>query len=62
MDLRGQLKSLMEMGVSLSKIAEPLHRSTISKYVSGERTLSEKNEEIIKEKLKLFKEKINNIL
>ena len=62
MDLRGQLKALMEMGVSLSKIAEPLHRSTISKYVSGERTLSEKNEEIIKEKLKLFKEKINNIL
>ena len=62
MDLRGQLKSLMEIGVSLSKIAEPLHRSTISKYVSGERTLSEKNEEIIKEKLKLFKEKINNIL
>lgn len=59
MDLRGQLKSLMEMGVS---IAEPLHRSTISKYVFGERTLSEKNEEIIKEKLKLFKEKINNIL
>lgn len=52
----------MEMGVSLSKIAEPLHRSTISKYVSGERTLSEKNEEIIKDKLKLFKEKINNIL
>ena len=62
MDLRGQLKTLMEIGVSLSKIAEPLHRSTISKYVSGERTLSEKNEEIIKEKLKLFKEKINNIL
>lgn len=62
MDLRGQLKSLMEIGVSLSKIAEPLHRSTISKYVSGERTLSEKNEEIIKEKLRLFKEKINNIL
>ena len=62
MDLRGQLKSLMGMGVSLSKIAEPLHRSTISKYVSGERTLSEKNEEIIKEKLKLFKKKINNIL
>lgn len=62
MDLRGQLKSLMEMGVSLSKIAEPLHRSTISKYVSGERTLSEKNEEIIKEKLRLFKEQINNIL
>ena len=62
MDLRGQLKVLMEMGVSLSKIAEPLHRSTISKYVSGERTLSEKNEEIIKEKLRLFKEKINNIL
>ena len=62
MDLRGQLKALMEMGVSLSKIAEPLHRSTISKYVSGERTLSEKNEEIIKEKLKLFKEQINNIL
>lgn len=62
MDLRGQLKALMEMGVSLSKIAEPLHRSTISKYVSGEKTLSEKNEEIIKEKLKLFKEQINNIL
>ena len=62
MDLRGQLKALMEMGVSLSKIAEPLHRSTISKYVSGEKTLSEKNEEIIKGKLKLFKEQINNIL
>ena len=62
MDLRGQLKILMEMGVSLSKIAEPLHRSTISKYVSGEKTLSEKNEEIIKGKLKLFKEQINNIL
>lgn len=62
MDLREQLKILMEMGVSLSKIAEPLHRSTISKYVSGEKTLSEKNEEIIKGKLKLFKEQINNIL
>lgn len=62
MDTREKLKALVELGVSAAKIGEPLHRSTISKWLKGERNLSFENEEMIKQALLNFKEQVNKIL
>ena len=57
-----KLKALVQLGVSAAKIGEPLHRSTISKWLNGERNLSLKNEELIEQALFDFKQKVNEIL
>lgn len=62
MNTREKLKALVELGVSAAKIGEPLHRSTISKWLKGERNLSFENEEMIKQALSNFKEQVNKIL
>ena len=62
MSTREKLKALVELGVSAAKIGEPLHRSTISKWLKGERNLSFENEEMIKQALSNFKEQVNKIL
>ena len=59
---REKLKALVQLGVSAAKIGEPLHRSTISKWLNGERNLSLKNEELIEQALFDFKQKVNEIL
>ena len=59
---REKLKALVQLGVSAAKIGEPLHRSTISKWLNGERNLSFKNEELIEQALFDFKQKVNEIL
>lgn len=62
MDTREKLKALTELGVSAAKIGEPLHRSTISKWLNGTGGLSLESEQMIERALKDFKEKVNKIL
>ncbi|MBO5142334.1 MAG: helix-turn-helix transcriptional regulator [Clostridia bacterium] len=59
---REKLKALVQLGVSAAKIGEPLHRSTISKWLNGERNLSLENEELIEQAFFNFKQKVNEIL
>lgn len=62
MDTREKLKALVELGVSAARLGEPLHRSTISKWLNGSRNLSFENEELIKLSLENFKQQVNEIL
>lgn len=62
MTSREKLNALVQLGVSAAKIGEPLHRSTISKWLKGERNLSQENEELIERALFNFKQKVNEIL
>ena len=62
MDTREKLKALVELGVSAAKLGEPLHRSTISKWLNGDRNLSFENEKMIERALLNFKEQVNKIL
>lgn len=62
MDTREKLRALTELGVSAAKIGEPLHRSTISKWLNGTGGLSLDSEKMIEKSLKEFKEKVNKIL
>lgn len=62
MDTREKLKALVELGVSAAKLGEPLHRSTISKWLNGDRNLSFENEKMIEQALLNFKEQVNKIL
>jgi hypothetical protein len=62
MDTREKFKALVELGVSAAKLGEPLHRSTISKWLSGSRNLSFENEGLIKLSLENFKQQVNEIL
>lgn len=62
MNTREKLKALVELGVSAAKLGEPLHRSTISKWLNGNRNLSFENEKMIEQALLNFKEQVNKIL
>ena len=62
MTIKEKMIALMELGVSVSKISSPIHKTTISKWMNGERELTEKNKKIIEEKLQAFKEEVNKIL
>ena len=62
MDTREKLKALVELGVSAAKLGEPLHRSTISKWLNGDRNLYKKKEKMIEQALLNFKEQVNKIL
>jgi len=62
MNTREKLKALVELGVSAAKLGEPLHRSTISKWLNGDRNLSFENEKMIEQALLNFKEQVNKIL
>ena len=62
MDLKDKLIEIQKLGVSLAKIVEPIHRTTISKWIHNEGVLSLEKQEYITQKLKEFKEKINEVL
>ena len=62
MNIKEKVKALTQIGVSAAKIGEPLHRSTISKWLNGDRNLSFENEELIKRALENFKKQVNEIL
>ena len=59
---REKLKALTKLGVSAAKIGEPLHRSTISKWLTGTGGLSLDSEQMIEKALNKFKEEVNKIL
>ena len=62
MDTRDKLLWLTQQGMSAAKIGEPLHRSTISKWLTGERNISQESEEMIARKIKKFKEEVIKFL
>lgn len=62
LDTKDKVRFLIKWGMSAAKIGEPLHRSTISKWLNGTGTIAKEREEEIERKLQQFKEEVNNIL
>lgn len=58
MTTKEQLSYLMSLGVSVAKLGEPLHRTTLYKWISGERNLSPEKEQIIRENIQSFLDKL----
>ena len=62
LDTKDKVRFLIKCGMSAAKIGEPLHRSTISKWLNGTGTIAKEREEDIERKLQQFKEEVNRIL
>lgn len=61
MTTKEQLSYLMSLGVSIAKLGEPLHRTTLYKWISGERNLSPEKEQMVRENIQKFLNKIEKI-
>lgn len=62
MNTKEKIKFLVSWGMSAAKLAEPLHRSTISKWLNGTGTLSKEKEEELEQKIIQFKKEVNFFL
>lgn len=62
MNTREKVKFLVEWGMSAAKLGEPLHRSTVSKWLNGTGKISKEKELEIEAKIQKFKFEINRKL
>lgn len=61
MTLQEKIQTLMTLGVSISKLAEPIHRTTIYKWLSGERNLSFEKQQYLEKSIQTFLEKVEEL-